>query len=179
MERKSLMPVREETIRTPLGAMRAEYAREGVLVRLEFILMEPESTYAKSATMSAASDLSIQMGEYFAGARRDFDIPLAPEGTEFQRRVWAELRRIPCGETISYAELARRIGDPKAVRAVARANALNPIAVLIPCHRVIGSDGTLTGYAGGLERKARLLELEGAIAPRERRQISLFSEINS
>lgn len=126
-----------------------------------------------------AEELFKQLREYFQGWRRDFDIPLAPEGTTFQRRVWEELRRIPCGATISYAELARRIGDPRAVRAVARANALNPIAILIPCHRVIGSDGTLTGYAGGLERKARLLKLEGALAPLPRRQISLFSELKS
>lgn len=179
MERKSLMPVRGETIPTPLGAMRAEYLPEGSLRSLEFILSDSETSAEKNIALSQASPLFLQMTEYFAGARRDFDIPLAPEGTEFQKRVWEELRRIPCGSTISYAELARRIGDPRAVRAVARANALNPIAILIPCHRVIGSDGTLTGYAGGLERKARLLKLEGALAPLPRRQISLFSELKS
>lgn len=177
MTRKSLMPVREDYISTPLGVMSVEYSPEGNLLRLEFMPSDSESSSASPVVSSKASSLSLQIGEYFAGARRDFDIPLAPEGTEFQRRVWEELRRIPCGSTISYAELARRLGDPRAVRAVARANALNPIAILIPCHRVIGSDGTLTGYAGGLERKARLLELEGAIAPPERRQISLFPQV--
>ncbi len=179
MTRKSLISVREEPISTPLGAMRAEYAPDGGLLRLEFMLSDMEFGAASPIIHPKDSALAFQIGEYFAGARRDFDIPLAPEGTTFQRRVWEELRRIPCGQTLSYAELAQRIGDPRAVRAVARANALNPIAILIPCHRVIGSDGTLTGYAGGLERKARLLELEGALVPRERRQISLFSELKS
>lgn len=175
MAQKSLISVREELVSSPLGAMRAEYAPDGSLLRLEFMLPEMQSAAASPIIHPQDSPLALQIGEYFAGARRDFDIPLAPEGTEFQTRVWEELCRIPCGSTISYAELARRIGDPRAVRAVARANALNPIAILIPCHRVIGSDGTLTGYAGGLERKARLLELEGAFVTRERRQISLFS----
>lgn len=101
-----------------------------------------------------------QLAEYFAGARREFDLPLAPRGTAFQQRVWEELRRIPYGETISYAELARRVGRPGASRAVGRANATNPIAVIVPCHRVIGSDGALTGYAGGEPLKRALLELE-------------------
>lgn len=101
-----------------------------------------------------------QLQEYFQGSRREFDLPLAPDGTEFQQQVWAELRRIPFGETISYGELARRINNPKAVRAVGLANGRNPISIVIPCHRVIGANGKLTGYGGGLERKKRLLELE-------------------
>ena len=104
-----------------------------------------------------------QLGEqYFAGTRTDFDLPLAPPGTPFQRRVWGELRRIPYGTTATYGEVAERLGDPKAVRAVGLANGRNPIAVVVPCHRVIGSDGKLRGYAGGIERKQRLLALESA-----------------
>ena len=102
-----------------------------------------------------------QLSEYFAGTRREFNLDLAPEGTEFQHRVWACLRTIPHGESRTYAWLARAIQQPSAVRAVASANARNPISILIPCHRVIGSDGRLSGYAGGIDRKAWLLELEG------------------
>lgn len=101
-----------------------------------------------------------QLDAYFAGKLSEFDLPLAPEGTPFQRTVWEELRRIPYGETISYGELARRIGNPNASRAVGLANGSNPIAIVIPCHRVIGSTGKLTGFGGGLEVKRRLLEIE-------------------
>jgi methylated-DNA-[protein]-cysteine S-methyltransferase len=102
-----------------------------------------------------------QLDEYFAGRRRSFDARLAPRGTEFQRAVWTALQAIPFGRTECYADLAGRIGRPRAVRAVGAANGANPIAILIPCHRVIGRDGTLTGYAGGLGRKEALLRLEG------------------
>jgi methylated-DNA-[protein]-cysteine S-methyltransferase len=101
-----------------------------------------------------------QLAAYFAGDLRDFDLPLAPRGTEFQQKVWRELCRIPFGETISYGELARRIGQPGASRAVGLANGRNPIGIIIPCHRVIGADGSLTGYGGGLDRKKWLLEHE-------------------
>jgi AraC family transcriptional regulator of adaptative response/methylated-DNA-[protein]-cysteine methyltransferase len=102
-----------------------------------------------------------QLGEYFRGERREFTIPLHTPGTPFQNRVWAELQRIPVGTTTSYAAVARAIGQPNAVRAVAHANGDNRVAIIIPCHRVIGSDGSLTGYGGGLWRKKKLLELEG------------------
>jgi methylated-DNA-[protein]-cysteine S-methyltransferase len=101
-----------------------------------------------------------ELEEYFAGERRDFSIPLAATGTPFQMQVWEALRAIPYGETISYGELARRIGNPKAVRAVGLANGRNPISIIVPCHRVIGANGTLTGYGGGLERKRFLLAFE-------------------
>jgi AraC family transcriptional regulator of adaptative response/methylated-DNA-[protein]-cysteine methyltransferase len=101
-----------------------------------------------------------QLNEYFQGKRPEFTMPLASSGTPFQEKVWQELRRIPYAETISYDELARRINQPTAQRAVARANGMNSIAILIPCHRVIGKDGSLTGYGGGLWRKRLLLELE-------------------
>lgn len=105
-----------------------------------------------------------QLAEYFAGARRAFDLPLKLEGTTFQRRVWQALRQIPFGATCSYRELAGRIGNPKAMRAVGLANGRNPIAIIVPCHRVIGADGSLTGFGGGLERKEWLLAHEGARA---------------
>ena len=112
-----------------------------------------------AAALDAAAD---QLREYFAGERATFDLPLNPDGNAFERRVWAELARIPYGDTASYAEIARRIGRPGAARAVGRANARNPIAIVVPCHRVIGSDGSLTGYAGGLDAKRALLALERA-----------------
>jgi methylated-DNA-[protein]-cysteine S-methyltransferase len=105
-----------------------------------------------------------QLEAYFAGELREFDLPLAPEGTDFQLRVWEQLRAIPYGETISYGELARRVGDPGAARAVGLANGRNPLPVIVPCHRVIGADGSLTGFGGGLDRKRRLLELEAGVA---------------
>ena|SRR5689334_13902360 len=102
-----------------------------------------------------------QLEEYFRGDRREFTLPLHVPGTPFQMRVWSALQRIPCGTTTTYAGLARTIGQPNAIRAVARANGDNRIAIIIPCHRVIGSNGELVGYGGGLWRKKKLLELEG------------------
>lgn len=107
-------------------------------------------------------EAKIQLDEYFAGALREFDVPLLFAGTDFQRRVWAALLTIPYGQTISYGEMARQIGMPTAVRAVANANGANAISIFVPCHRVIGSNGALTGYAGGLEAKEFLLKLENA-----------------
>lgn len=102
-----------------------------------------------------------QLAEYFAGRRRAFDLPLAPQGTPFQRMVWEALLTVPYGETASYGAIARRVGRPTAVRAVGAANGANPLPIVVPCHRIVGSDGSLTGYAGGLGIKERLLELEG------------------
>ena len=104
-----------------------------------------------------------QLAEYLDGRRQCFDLPLAPEGSQFQRRVWIEIARIPFGETITYAELAARAGAPGSARAAGAATGRNPLSIVVPCHRVVGSDGSLTGYAGGLERKTKLLELEGAL----------------
>jgi methylated-DNA-[protein]-cysteine S-methyltransferase len=103
-----------------------------------------------------------QLDEYFAGERTSFDLALDPQGTPFQRRVWFALADIPYGKTTSYAELARRVGSPKAFRAVGQANGKNPLAVILPCHRVINSDGSIGGYGGGLPMKRQLLALEGA-----------------
>lgn len=104
-----------------------------------------------------------QLDEFFAGKRREFDVPLLFVGTDFQKTVWNELLKIPFGKTISYGEMARRIGMPKAVRAVANANGANSMSIFAPCHRVIGSDNSLTGYGGGLDTKRALLELEGVL----------------
>ncbi|MFK7912870.1 MAG: methylated-DNA--[protein]-cysteine S-methyltransferase [Pseudomonadales bacterium] len=101
-----------------------------------------------------------QLEEYFAGQRQDFDVPLDPRGTDFQQSVWTQLRGIPFGETCSYRDIAERLGKPKAVRAVGSANGRNPLPIIVPCHRVIGSNGSLTGFGGGLENKQILLELE-------------------
>lgn len=106
-----------------------------------------------------------QLAEYFAGERRTFDLPLSPRGTTFQRVVWAFLRDIPYGETISYGTLAKRIHSPKACRAVGLANGQNPISIIVPCHRVVGASGKLTGYGGGLPNKAFLLNLERGALP--------------
>jgi methylated-DNA-[protein]-cysteine S-methyltransferase len=106
-----------------------------------------------------------QLTEYFAGTRKKFDLPLDIYGTDFQIKVWEELKKIPYGKTISYKTLAENLGDVKSIRAVGKANGQNPIAIIIPCHRVIGSNGKLTGYAGGLKIKQKLLHLEGALNP--------------
>ncbi|HEX7610606.1 MAG TPA: methylated-DNA--[protein]-cysteine S-methyltransferase, partial [Solirubrobacteraceae bacterium] len=115
----------------------------------------------------ALADVAGQLAAYFAGTLTEFDVQLELAGTDFQREVWQALRAIPYGETISYGELAQRVGKPSASRAVGLANGRNPIAIIVPCHRVIGADGSLTGYGGGLARKAWLLEHE-AISSRPR-----------
>lgn len=108
------------------------------------------------------AEAKAQIAAYFAGELTEFSLPLAPQGTDFQKRVWETLRAIPFGATISYGELARRIGDPNASRAVGLANGRNPLSIIVPCHRVIGANGKLTGYGGGLPRKQALLALENA-----------------
>ncbi len=116
---------------------------------------------------SVAEEVVEQLRDYFAGTRRDFDLELAPRGTDFQREVWAGLREIGYGETTTYGELARRIGRPRASRAVGAATGRNPWSIVVPCHRLVGGNGSLTGYAGGLEAKEFLLELEsgGPVQP--------------
>jgi methylated-DNA-[protein]-cysteine S-methyltransferase len=109
--------------------------------------------------------LEEQLHEYLAGRRREFDLPLGARGTPFQLRVWQEIARIPFGATITYTQLAARAGAPDAMRAAGAATGRNPLSIVVPCHRVVGADGTLTGYAGGLDRKRRLLELEGVLQP--------------
>ena len=114
---------------------------------------------------AAFTDVVEQLTDYFAGARRTFDVPLILAGNPFERRVWDELLGIPYGETASYGLIAKRLGQPDAARAVGLANGRNPVAVIVPCHRVIGADGSLTGYGGGLGRKRLLLDLESGVLP--------------
>ena len=142
------------TIETPIGPLTLQ-ADEAAVTAIRF---GADGAQDASPLLDAAE---AQLREYFAGARRTFDLPLAPHGTAFQQRVWTALRAIPYGETRTYGELAAAIGSPNASRAVGMANHRNPIPIIIPCHRVIGANGTLTGYAGGLEIKRRLLALEG------------------
>jgi methylated-DNA-[protein]-cysteine S-methyltransferase len=149
------------TVDSPIGPLTL-MARDGNLTHL---VMEDQAHATDPPLDSrrddeAFADVIVQLDEYFAGTRTAFDIPMTLEGTDFQRRVWAELCAIPYGETISYGELARRVGNPKASRAVGLANGRNPVAVIVPCHRVIAADGSLGGYGGGLDRKVHLLGLE-------------------
>jgi methylated-DNA-[protein]-cysteine S-methyltransferase len=125
----------------------------------------PPGDCAEEPFAAPFGQVRAELGQYFAGEGRRVLPPLAPAGTPFQTRVWQALATIPCGTTVTYAELARSLGLPRSVRAVAAAVGRNPISVLIPCHRVIGSDGSLTGYAGGLERKRALLALEAPSLP--------------
>lgn len=141
---------------SPIGGLRL-HASAGLLTAIEFGA-EPQGRPAPDPLLDDAQQ---QLQEYFTGDRRSFDLPLANDGTEFQRKVWGELRRIPFGETASYGEIARRLGYENVIsRAVGAANGANPLPIVVPCHRVVGSDGSLTGYAGGIERKRVLLELE-------------------
>jgi methylated-DNA-[protein]-cysteine S-methyltransferase len=127
---------------------------------------KPTPGWSESAARGVLAETAKQLREYFAGRRTQFDLPLAPKGTEFQRSVWRALEGIPYGKTISYAELAKLVGNPKAARAVGSANGKNCIPIVIPCHRVIAADGTLGGFGGGLPTKAKLLDLERGVRAR-------------
>ena len=151
--------------KTPLGPLCLYFTERG-LSALEFDCPEPtpDETGPPPALLIVIEAVKKELAAYFAGVPTDFgSLALDPRGTPFQGRVWEELRRIPRGTTISYRELARRLGSPKAFRAVGQANAVNPIPIIIPCHRVIASDGTLGGYSSGLDRKRWLLQHEGAV----------------
>jgi methylated-DNA-[protein]-cysteine S-methyltransferase len=147
------------TMQSPLGELLLT-AEDGVLTGLYMPAEAHEPPPGAERGDRGFATVRRQLEEYFAGRRRAFDVVLAPPGTAFQQWVWGELQRIDYGQTISYAELAARIGRPTAIRAAGAANGANPISILIPCHRVIGSDGSLTGYGGGLEAKRALLDLE-------------------
>jgi methylated-DNA-[protein]-cysteine S-methyltransferase len=145
-------------IASPLGRLRL--VADGTnLCRIEF--EDRHGTDGQPGDLPVLAESAHQLGQYFEGRRRAFDLPLAPRGTEFQQRVWQALLEIPYGEVCSYRDIAERLGNARAVRAVGTANGRNPLPIIVPCHRVIGSDGSLTGYAGGLEAKRRLLALEG------------------
>jgi methylated-DNA-[protein]-cysteine S-methyltransferase len=139
---------------SPIGPLRVTRDDDGAVTSVGFAPGEA------TRDDPGFDDVAAQLREYFAGERTTFDLDLNPDGSAFERRVWDALLTIPYGETASYAEIAERIGHPGAARAVGRANARNPIAIVVPCHRVIGSDGSLTGYAGGLDSKRSLLALE-------------------
>jgi methylated-DNA-[protein]-cysteine S-methyltransferase len=154
-----------KTIESPIGRLRLVASNEG----LAAILWEKEdprrvrlNILAKDENHPMLLEAERQLKEYFSGQRKTFDLKLDFSGTEFQKKVWKALLTIPFGETRSYGQIARQIGNPSAVRAVGAANGKNPIAIIAPCHRVIGSTGELTGFAGGLEAKAHLLGLEGS-----------------
>ncbi len=157
-------------IETPLGTMTAGATRRGVCLlgyadgrHLELELRQLSRALGASPIKSDNPHLTMlrrQLEEYFRGERREFDIPLDIVGTPFQKEVWLGLSRIPYGCMVSYAQQAAALGRPSSVRAVANANGKNKISIVLPCHRVIGADGTLTGYGGGIERKRKLLELE-------------------
>ena len=143
-------------IASPVGPLGVDQSG-GAITQILFHAREPITRSRPDAVIAAAIR---QLGEYFNGDRQEFDLPLAPSGTSFQREVWDALIKIPYGQTVSYAQLAGRIGRPAAVRAVGAANGQNPIPIVIPCHRVIGSNGSLVGFGGGLEMKKFLLRLE-------------------
>lgn len=153
-------------LNTPVGTLEIKGDIDG-LAFVNFI--DPEESESKIIPESL-QDTVQQLSEYFEGNRINFKLKLNPEGTFFQKKVWQQIKDIPFGKTASYQEIANQLGDPKAIRAAASANGKNPIAIIIPCHRVIGSDGSLIGYAGGLHRKKWLLEHENPV-----KQQSLFN----
>jgi methylated-DNA-[protein]-cysteine S-methyltransferase len=152
-----------QLVDTPIGTLRL-ISNGTHLLRIEFQGQYSDLKPLRETRDPALSACAGQLGEYFRGKRRRFELPLAPQGTDFQRSVWAALADIPHGELRSYRDIANAINNPAAVRAVGAANGRNPLPVVVPCHRVIGSDGSLTGFAGGLAIKRQLLELEGALA---------------
>lgn len=170
------MTATHTVIDSPLGALTL-VATDGVLRGVYYPghWTRPDETAWGAESTTGFDAAERQLGEYLTGARQSFDLPTALTGDGFQRRVWDLLAEIPYGETTTYGELARRLGGgPELARAVGRAVGHNPLSIVIPCHRVVGHDGALTGYAGGLERKRFLLDLEDALPARERSAPSLF-----
>ena len=151
---------------TPLGAVLAT-AEGGFVTSVNFIAAKSAPPLGKDweedPNSSPLKECAEQLADYFAGTLQRFDLPVAPRGTPFQERVWREIERVPFGQTITYSELASRAGAPGSARAAGAATGRNPIWIVVPCHRIVGVDGSLTGYAGGLERKRKLLEIEGVL----------------
>ncbi|HSF52873.1 MAG TPA: methylated-DNA--[protein]-cysteine S-methyltransferase [Algoriphagus sp.] len=143
-------------ISSPIGNIRIS-SKEGCLSELTFTDEEPDGEILDQVLLSTRQ----QLEEYFEGRRKNFDMPIGLGGTDFQRRVWMEVANIPFGQTTTYMKISQILGNPAAIRAVGAAIGANPILVILPCHRVLGSDGNLTGYAGGLNKKKALLEMEG------------------
>jgi methylated-DNA-[protein]-cysteine S-methyltransferase len=163
-------PVRGDLIDTPLGTMIALVDGQGALQRLEFLDDEVHEpliwrSYQLQRDAALVAPVARQLDEYFAGRRRVFELALAPLGNAFLHEAWKHLSQVPYGTTLTYGQLALRLDRNTSARAVGRANAVNPIAIIVPCHRIIGANGSLTGYAGGLHRKQALLELEGVLTP--------------
>ncbi|MDR3262226.1 MAG: methylated-DNA--[protein]-cysteine S-methyltransferase [Tannerella sp.] len=144
---------------SPVGWLRISANGAGITA-VQWLRTPDETTITDNDATPLLQNAVRQLSEYFAGERRTFDLPLVPQGTDFQQRTWQALREIPYGETRSYKQIAESIGCPKGARAIGLANNRNPISIFIPCHRVIGADGQLVGYAGGLEVKRRLLAIE-------------------
>jgi methylated-DNA-[protein]-cysteine S-methyltransferase len=168
------MTRRHATLPTPLGDLLV-VADDGGLAGVYFPgHWHPPAPESLGLEVDGSTDplfaqLGAELGEYLEGRRTTFDLPIAPVGDDFQHAVWRMLREIPFGETVTYGELASRLGDRNLARRVGNAVGRNPISILVPCHRVVGADGSLTGSAGGFERKRRLLELEGAAVVAQRR----------
>ena len=160
MKHKGSDPLTCRRVPSPIGDLQL-YSDGQHIVKIGFPQEADEP--AEDGNDEALEACARQLAEYFRGARHRFELPLAPRGTDFQQLVWRALAAIPYGQTRSYGEIARAIGKPRAVRAVGAANGRNPLPIVVPCHRVIGSDGSLTGFAGGLAAKTCLLELEGAL----------------
>jgi methylated-DNA-[protein]-cysteine S-methyltransferase len=153
--------VRWSRLETPIGPLLAAADGDGRLAGLWFD-RAPEGRWRRDD--AALAPVGDQLAAYFAGDRRDFELPLAPAGTPWQRAVWSALASVPYGSTLSYGELAARLGRPAAARAVGAANARNPVSVVVPCHRLVGASGALTGYGGGTDRKAWLIAHERRVA---------------
>jgi len=149
------------TIDSPVGPLLL--ASDGTALTQVRFGGEPEPDWS-TEPCRVLDDAVTQLGEYFAGERTTFDLPLEPSGTDFQKRTWLQLREIPYAQTINYGQLAGRVGNPNASRAVGLANGRNPLSIVVPCHRVIGADGSLTGFGGGLDNKRILLDLERRVA---------------
>lgn len=163
-------------LESPVGRLYLSGDEQG-LSRIQIVSRERPVSHEPGAIEEdrAFREVTSQLRAYFAGELKQFDLKLNPQGTDFQQRAWAELRRIPYGQTISYGEQARRMGDVKACRAVGRANGANPIPIIIPCHRVIGGNGQLTGFSAGLDVKARLLEHEAELLVPAGQSVTLFA----
>jgi len=154
---ESLKNMETALMKTPVGILELKGNSNGLM---SVLFREGENIFISEIIPKSLEDSVQQLQEYFEGKRKNFTLKLSPEGTDFQKKVWKQLEGIPFGKTVTYQQMANQLGDPKVIRAAASANGKNPISIIIPCHRVIGTDGSLTGYAGGLHRKKWLLEHE-------------------
>jgi len=166
-----------DRLATPIGGLRVTVDATGAVVAVSFDADTPTKTVPDSIhDPSRCAAVTRQLQEYLAGERTAFDLEVRPAGTAFQRRVWRTVGEIPFGRTATYGQIADLLGDPRAVRAVGNANGANPVPILIPCHRVVGADGSLVGYGGGLHIKRALLVLEGALLPADAQRRLDFPE---